>query len=75
MITRVERNRKTPRVIAFLNRICAAYPRGRLLIITDNISTRTGRIAKKICNERGLCFADIANANDAASAATPLRAG
>jgi transposase len=47
VITRVERNRKTPRVIAFLERLCAAYPRGRLVIITDNISTRTGRIAQQ----------------------------
>jgi transposase len=47
VITRVERNRKTPRVLDFLDRLCAAYPRGPIVMVSDNISTRTGRAAQQ----------------------------
>ena len=39
-------NRKIPAVIAFLDRIYAAYPRGKIIMITDNIRTRTGKDAR-----------------------------
>lgn len=39
-------DRKMPRVITFLNLICATYRRGRILIITDNINTRKGAEAR-----------------------------
>jgi transposase len=38
----VTADRKTPNVLAFLDQVLRFYPRGRLIIITDNISTRTG---------------------------------
>lgn len=46
VLVEVTADRKTPRVIAFLNLICSHYPRGRILIITDNINTRKGPDAK-----------------------------
>jgi len=46
VITRVERDRRLPRVFDFLERLCAAYPRGPLIIVSDNISTRTGKAAQ-----------------------------
>ncbi len=42
VLVEVTADRKTPRVIAFLDHVCAAYPRGRIIIITDNINTRKG---------------------------------
>lgn len=45
-LVRVEPNRKMPRVLAFLDLIAETYRRGKLLIITDNIHTRTGKAAK-----------------------------
>ncbi len=35
-------DRSTPSVLAFLDHLARFYRRGRLVIITDNISTRTG---------------------------------
>lgn len=46
VVARVEADRKTPRVIAFLNLVCSVYSRGRIIIVTDNINTRTGSDAK-----------------------------
>lgn len=46
VLVQVTRDRKTPRVIAFLDQILDAYPRGPILIITDNINTRRGQAAK-----------------------------
>lgn len=46
-LTWVTRNRKTKTVFEFLDRIRATYPRGPILLITDNISTRTGKAAKQ----------------------------
>jgi transposase len=45
VITEVTKDRKIPRVLAFLNRVYAAYPRGKIIIITDNIHSRRGRDA------------------------------
>jgi hypothetical protein len=42
----VTADRATPNVIAFLDQILRLYPRGRLVLITDNISTRTGDPAR-----------------------------
>ena len=39
-------DRKMPRVLAFLYRIYAAYPRGKIIMVTDNINTRRGKGAK-----------------------------
>lgn len=39
-------NRSTPYVLAFLDHLVRFYRRGRLIIITDNISTRTGAEAR-----------------------------
>jgi transposase len=39
-------NRSIPWVLAFLDQILRWVPRGRIVIITDNISTRTGADAK-----------------------------
>ena len=39
-------DRKLPRVLAFLDRVVKTYRRGKLVIITDNISTRTGDAAR-----------------------------
>jgi transposase len=46
VVARVESNRKTPVVIAFLDLVCSIYRRGRIIIITDNINTRKGDEAK-----------------------------
>jgi len=46
VLVEVARDRKVPRVIAFLDLICATYCRGPIVIITDNINTRTGPDAK-----------------------------
>jgi len=46
VLVEVTADRKLPRVIAFLNLICATYRRGRIVIITDNINTRKGPDAK-----------------------------
>jgi transposase len=46
VLVQVTPDRKLPRVLAFLDLILAAYPRGKLIIITDNINTRTGDDAK-----------------------------
>ena len=46
VLARVEADRKVPRVIAFLNLVCATYRRGKIIIITDNINTRKGADAK-----------------------------
>jgi len=46
IVARVEADRKVPRVIAFLDLVCSVYRRGRIIIITDNINTRTGPDAK-----------------------------
>lgn len=46
VLVEVTADRKVPRVIAFLNLICATYRRGRIVIITDNINTRKGPDAK-----------------------------
>jgi transposase len=42
VLVEVTADRKTPRVLAFLNLLCRAHPRGKIILITDNISTRTG---------------------------------
>lgn len=47
VIVEVTTDRKLPRVIAFLDLICATYRRGRILIITDNINTRKGPDAQR----------------------------
>lgn len=39
-------DRSTPRVLAFLDHLVRFYRRGRLVIITDNINTRTGADAR-----------------------------
>lgn len=46
VLVEVTADRKTPRVIAFLDLILATYRRGRIVIITDNINTRKGDPAK-----------------------------
>jgi transposase len=46
VIAEVTPDRKIPRVLAFLDRIYAAYSRGKIVIITDNIATRRGKDAK-----------------------------
>jgi transposase len=46
VLVEVTADRKLPRVIAFLNLICATYRRGRIVIITDNINTRKGPDAR-----------------------------
>jgi transposase len=46
VIAEVTADRKIPRVLDFLDRIYAAYPRGRIVMITDNIHTRRGKDAK-----------------------------
>lgn len=40
-------DRSTPWVLSFLDQILKWVPRGPIVIITDNISTRTGKAAKK----------------------------
>ena len=47
VLVEVTTDRKTPRVIAFLNRILRFHKRGPIIIITDNISTRTGQAARE----------------------------
>jgi transposase len=42
VLVEVTADRKVPRVLAFLNLICATYRRGRIVIVTDNINTRKG---------------------------------
>jgi transposase len=44
---RVTHNRKQPAVLAFLNHLCARYRRGKIIMITDNIRTRTNEAAKQ----------------------------
>jgi transposase len=39
-------DRSTPYVLAFLDHLVRFYRRGRLIIVTDNISTRTGAAAR-----------------------------
>ena len=39
-------DRKLPRVLAFLDRVYSAYPRGKIIMVTDNIHTRRGRAAE-----------------------------
>jgi transposase len=39
-------DRSTPMVLSFLDQLLRFYRRGRLLIVTDNISTRTGAAAQ-----------------------------
>jgi transposase len=39
-------DRSTPYVLAFLDHLIRLYRRGRLIIVTDNISTRTGAAAR-----------------------------
>lgn len=46
VLVEVTEDRKLPRVIAFLNLIVASYPRGAIVIITDNINTRKGDAAR-----------------------------
>ncbi len=46
VIAEVTADRKIPRVFAFLDRVYAAYPRGKLVMITDNIHSRRGKDAK-----------------------------
>lgn len=46
VIVEVTKDRKVPRVIAFLNLVRRHYPRGKVIIITDNINTRRGPDAK-----------------------------
>lgn len=46
VIVEVTKDRKVPRVIAFLDLVRKRYPRGRVIIITDNINTRRGPDAK-----------------------------
>lgn len=46
VLVEVTEDRKTPRVIAFLDQILRAYPRGPIVIITDNIQTRRGPPAR-----------------------------
>ena len=41
VVVEVTRDRKIPRLLAFLDKICEVYRRGRLLIITDNVNTRS----------------------------------
>ena len=47
VLVEVTPNRKTPLVIAFLDRILRRYRRGPVIIITDNIHTRRGAVAKE----------------------------
>ncbi len=47
VLVEVTPNRKTPRVMAFLDRILRRYPRGPVTMITDNIHTRRGAAAKE----------------------------
>jgi len=46
VLVEVTADRAVPRMIAFLDQVLAAYPRGPLLLVTDNISTRKGPGAK-----------------------------
>jgi len=46
VIAWVTEDRATPNVLAFLDHLVQLHRRGRLVIITDNISTRTGDSAK-----------------------------
>jgi transposase len=46
VLTDVTPDRAIPRVLAFLDRIVATYPRGRIILVTDNINTRRGPAAK-----------------------------
>jgi transposase len=46
VIVEVTADRKIPRVIAFLDLVYRTYRRGRLIIVTDNINTRTGPDAR-----------------------------
>ncbi len=47
-LVQVTRNRKFPAVAEFIGRIYHHYKRGPILIITDNINTRTGRNARAL---------------------------
>lgn len=47
VIAWVTPDRTTPNVLSFLDHIARFYRRGRLVIITDNISTRTGDAANE----------------------------
>lgn len=47
VLVEVTEDRKTPRVIAFLDRVLRTYPRGPIVIITDNIHTRRGATARE----------------------------
>lgn len=42
----VTADRATPNVLAFLDQVLRRCPRGRVIIVTDNISTRTGEPAR-----------------------------
>ena len=46
VIVEVTKDRKVPRVIAFLDQIRRHFPRGKVIIITDNINTRRGPDAR-----------------------------
>lgn len=46
VIIQVTPDRKWPRVMTFLDLVLANYPRGKIIIITDNINTRKGPDAK-----------------------------
>jgi transposase len=46
VLVQVTRDRKVPRLLAFLDLICRTYRRGRLLIITDNVNTRSVKQTK-----------------------------
>ena len=46
VLVEVTADRKVPRLIAFLDKICATYRRGRLVIITDNVNTRSVKETK-----------------------------
>ena len=60
MLVEVTADRKVPRVIAFLNLICATYRKGRIVIVTDNINTRKGPDAKcRSCSRRSTAAGSI----------------
>lgn len=46
VIVEVTKDRKLPRVMAFLDLVRKHYPRGKVIIITDNINSRRGKDAK-----------------------------
>lgn len=46
VVVDVTEDRSTPKVFAFLDRVLGHYPRGPIIMITDNIHTRRGEFAR-----------------------------